>query len=105
MRFDDEWLECGEGSVRPVIRAEILAADSHRRTAELLVASDADRTVISANVLEWLKQDTAEPRDRIGEFGGVVDSGGGEGADQINARCRMKGRFSGLTTKRWISVY
>jgi len=74
MRFDGEWLECDDGIVRPVIRAEILAGDGTWRSVELLADTGADRTVISANVLEGLNLDTTEPRDRIGGVGGLVDS-------------------------------
>ncbi len=74
MRFDGEWLECDDGIVRPVIRAEILAGDGTWRSVELLVDTGADRTVISANVLESLDLAATEPRDRIGGVGGLVDS-------------------------------
>ena len=74
MRFDGEWLECDDGIVRPVMRAEILAGDGTWRSVELLVDTGADRTVISANVLEALNLDATEPRDRIGGVGGLVDS-------------------------------
>ena len=74
MRFEGEWLECDDGIVRPVMRAEILAGDGVWRSVELLVDTGADRTVISANVLEGLNLVTTEPRDRIGGVGGLVDS-------------------------------
>ena len=74
MRFDGEWLECDDGIVRPVMRAEILAGDGTWRSVELLVDTGADRTVISANVLEALNLDATAPRDRIGGVGGLVDS-------------------------------
>jgi predicted aspartyl protease len=74
MRFDGEWLECDDGIIRPVMRAEILAGDGTWRSVELLVDTGADRTVISANVLEALNLRAAEPRDRIGGVGGLVDS-------------------------------
>ena len=74
MRFDGEWLECDDGIVRPVIRAEVLAGDGTWRSVELLVDTGADRTVISANVLESLDLAATEPRDRIGGVGGLVDS-------------------------------
>jgi hypothetical protein len=74
MRFDGEWLQCDDGIVRPVMRAEILAGDGTWRSVELLVDTGADRTVISANVLEGLNLDVTEPGDRIGGVGGLVDS-------------------------------
>ncbi|MCG8583277.1 MAG: aspartyl protease family protein [Pirellulales bacterium] len=74
MRFDGEWLQCDDGIVRPVIRAEILTGDSRWLGLELLVDTGADRTVISANVLESLGTETTAPRDRLGGVGGLVDS-------------------------------
>ena len=74
MRFDGEWLQCDDGIVRPVLRAEILTESGHWRAFELLVDTGADRTVISANVLESLNLETTAERDRIGGIGGLVDS-------------------------------
>ena len=74
MRFDGEWLECDRGIIRPVIRGEILAGSGAWRSVELLVDTGADRTVISANVLNSLNLETGEAKDRIGGVGGVVDS-------------------------------
>ncbi len=74
MRFDGEWLECDDGILRPVMRGEILTGIGAWRAFELLVDTGADRTVISANVLETLRLETSEPQDRIGGVGGLVDS-------------------------------
>jgi len=74
MRFNGEWLQCDDGIVRPVIRAEIFAGDGQWRAVELLVDTGADRTVISANVLESLNLETAAATNRIGGIGGLVDS-------------------------------
>jgi|GEM_PF-545842 len=74
MRFNGEWLQCDDGSFRPVIRAEILTSDGYWRAFELLVDTGADRTVISANVLESLSVEAIVPQDRIGGVGGWVDS-------------------------------
>jgi predicted aspartyl protease len=74
MRFDGEWLDCDDGIIRPVMRAEILTASGNWRAVEFLVDTGADRTVISANVLEMLKLKTTATPDRIGGVGGLVDS-------------------------------
>ena len=74
MRFNGEWLQCDDGVVRPIIRAEILNGGDSWRAFELLVDTGADRTVISANVLESLNVGTTAPNDRIGGIGGIVDS-------------------------------
>lgn len=74
MQFDGEWLQCDDDVVRPIIRAEILGGNGAWRAFELLVDTGADRTVISANVLESLYLDATEPRARIGGVGGLVNS-------------------------------
>ena len=74
MRFNGEWLQCDDGIVRPVMRAEILTGEGSWRAVELLVDTGADRTVLSANVLESLSLQTTEPQDSIGGVGGLADS-------------------------------
>jgi predicted aspartyl protease len=74
MRFTGEWLQCDDGIVRPVMRAEIETNSGSWRAMELLVDTGADRTVLSANVLESLNLATIEPQDGIGGVGGLVDS-------------------------------
>lgn len=75
MRFNGEWLQCDDGIVRPVIRAEILSGQNVWRAAELLVDTGADRTVFSANVLASLHLKTSKPRmPIIGGVGGLADS-------------------------------
>jgi len=74
MRFNGEWLQCDDGIVRPVMRAEIEANGGAWRAMELLVDTGADRTVLSANVLESLNLATTESQDGIGGVGGLVDS-------------------------------
>jgi hypothetical protein len=73
MRFNGEWLQGDDGIFRPIVRAEIFAGDENWRAFELLVDTGADRTVISANVLESLKLDVTTARDRIGGVGGLAD--------------------------------
>lgn len=74
MRFDGEWLLCDDGVARPVLRCEIVAADGTWRAAELLIDSGADRTVLSANILESLHMETGPPESRIGGIGGTAES-------------------------------
>ena len=54
MRINGEWLRFEDGIVRPVIRGEILGDNGLWVAAEFLVDTGADRTVISAPVLESL---------------------------------------------------
>ena len=74
MRCNGEWLQCDDGIVRPVIRGEILSGDRKWRAFELLVDTGADRTVLSANILEALDAKTAEAEDSIGGLGGIVET-------------------------------
>ena len=74
MRFNGEGLQCDDGIIRPVMRAEVLTGAGSWRAVELLVDTGADRTVLSANVLESLNLDTTEPLDGIGGVGGLVES-------------------------------
>ncbi len=74
MRFNGEWLQCDDGIIRPIIRAEILTGDDIWRAAELLVDTGADRTVLSANVLESLHLTSIEPGSQLGGLGGLVDA-------------------------------
>jgi len=59
---------------RPVFRAEVLASAEVWRSVEFLVDTGADRTVLSANVLDSLGLDRLAPLERIGGVGGLVDS-------------------------------
>lgn len=72
MHFNGEWLQCDDGIVRPVIRAEVETNGGSWRALELLVDTGADRTVLSANVLESLNLATIEPRDGIGVLAGLL---------------------------------
>ncbi|MCY2994594.1 MAG: hypothetical protein NTY19_43035 [Planctomycetota bacterium] len=74
MRISGEWLACDDGIVRPVIRVEVLARDGIWRSAELLLDTGADRTVLSANILDCLRLPFTVMQDRIGGVGGIVES-------------------------------
>ena len=54
MLFRGEWLLCDDGIVRPIIRGEILGSDGSWCAAEFVVDTGADRTVLSANILDGL---------------------------------------------------
>jgi len=74
MRLNGERLECDNGVVRPVLRAEIQAADGAWRAVELLVDCAADRTVLCAHVVEALKLTGSPPIETVVGVGGPVDS-------------------------------
>ncbi len=95
MRFNGEWLQCDDGIVRPVIRAEIETNSGSWRALELLVDTGADRTVLSANVLESLNLATIEPRDGIGGVGGLVDSVAVKTRIRLTRDDGMKATFHG----------
>jgi predicted aspartyl protease len=74
MRFNGEWLLCDDGIRRPVMRAEVLSRNGQWKAAELLVDTGADRSVLSANIIEAFNLETSEPQTRIGGVGGLVES-------------------------------
>ena len=74
MRFNGEWLHGDDGIVRPILRAEILSGNDGWHAFELLVDTGADRTVISANVLEAVNLPTIQPLAQIAGVGGAVRS-------------------------------
>jgi predicted aspartyl protease len=74
MRIDGRWLLCDDGFVRPVVRGEILASNGSWLSAEFLVDTGADCTVISALILEALRLPPAAAQARLGGVGGVTGS-------------------------------
>jgi predicted aspartyl protease len=74
MRIDGRWLLCDDGFVRPVVRGEILASNGSWLSAEFLVDTGADCTVISALILEALRLPPAVAQARLGGIGGVAES-------------------------------
>jgi predicted aspartyl protease len=74
MRIDGRWLLCDDGFVRPVIRGEILANSGVWVSAEFLVDTGADCTVISALTLAALELPPTAAQTRLGGVGGVADS-------------------------------
>ena len=74
MQFNGEWIECDDGVVRPIIRAQVLSRDRLWRAADFLIDTGADRTVISADLLNALKLETSLPKDQIGGLGGLIES-------------------------------
>lgn len=74
MRFNGEWLQCDDGVVRPVLRAEILAGTNDWRHLELLIDTGADRTVLSADVLVMLMLPHVPVGDRLAGAGGLIDT-------------------------------
>lgn len=74
MRIDGRWLFCEDGFARPVLRGELLASDGSWLSAEFLVDTGADCTVLSALTLEALRLQPHVAQARLGGVGGVADS-------------------------------
>jgi predicted aspartyl protease len=74
MRIDGEWLDCLDGETRPIVRGEILLDNGTWQSLLLLVDTGADRTVLSANVLQAFSQASLSAGRPIGGLGGVVPS-------------------------------
>jgi predicted aspartyl protease len=74
MRIDGRWLLCDDGFVRPVIRGEVLTNDGSWQAVEFLVDTGADRTVLSALILERLGLQSSVTQDRLGGVGGIANS-------------------------------
>jgi hypothetical protein len=74
MLISGVWHLCDDGTVRPIIRAEIRANDGSWIKAPFLLDTGADRTVFSADVLKALRFPSIISKDQIGGVGGVVAS-------------------------------
>jgi predicted aspartyl protease len=74
MRFDGEWLQCDDGIVRPILRAEVFADDGRWRAAEFLVDTGADCTVFSADLMASLGVHSTDDGGEIRGVGGIVST-------------------------------
>jgi predicted aspartyl protease len=74
MLIPDAWRLDDDGVVRPTFRGAFLGADGSWVSALLLVDSGADRTVLSAEVLDALGLPHLPPPDQLGGVGGQVTS-------------------------------
>ena len=72
MRINGEWYLCDDGVVRPVIRGEVLNVSGFWEPTLFLVDIGADRTVLSAAILELLGFQPNEIVDDIGGIGGIA---------------------------------
>lgn len=74
MRINGEWLQCDDGDIRPVIRGELLGDDGAWRDLELLIDTGADRTLISATVLEDSQLPHLPQAVPVGGLGGMAET-------------------------------
>ena len=74
MLISGRWSQCDDGVVRPVIEAEVLAADGSWLPVELLVDVGADRTVFTAGVLAILALPQLPSPQQLGGVGGAAST-------------------------------
>ena len=69
MRIDGLWSLC-DGRLLPVIRAEVRAGDGSWQKVDFIVDTGADRTVLSAEIMEHLQLDGVEAEQQLSGVGG-----------------------------------
>lgn len=74
MRIDGAWEFCIDEVIRPVVRAEVIAADGTPVVTLFLVDTGADRTVLSSDILDQLGLPLLLPSRPIESVGGVAAS-------------------------------
>jgi predicted aspartyl protease len=74
MRIDGEWFQCLDGDTRPVVRAEILLDNGTWLEIVLLVDTGADRTVLSAHIVQAFNLLPSAGNRTIGGVGGIVEA-------------------------------
>jgi hypothetical protein len=108
MRFDGDWLQCDDGVVRPIIRAEIHAGQDRWHSLELIIDTGADRTLLSAAVATELQVATKPCLDRIGGVGGLIESVLVETVIRLTtdkgALIQFRGQFAGCTDPQILDI-
>jgi predicted aspartyl protease len=74
MVIPGRWWLCRDGILRPVLEGRVLCANGAWRGVVLLVDTGADRTVLTADVLEDLGQTPAAPDEQLAGAGGLFES-------------------------------
>jgi len=102
MLISGTWHVCDDGIIRPVMRGEIQARDGSWVKAPLLLDTGADRTVLSADILQALRFQPVVAENPLGGVGGVVH------ATVIATRMRLtrenngkvifRGQYAAVTT-------
>ena len=101
MRIDGSWHLCDDGVLRPVIVALVKTSDNSWLEFRMLVDIGADRTVLSADVLDALGLPKEQANEKLQGVGGKVAS------VMVNTQIRMTreknatilfdGRFTAFT--------
>ncbi len=73
MRIDGEWYVCDDGITRPVVRAEVQAADGTWAHEEFLLDTGADRTVLSPALTAVLGLPPVTTDHQLGGIAGVTN--------------------------------
>lgn len=74
MEIKGEWQFCEDGIVRPVMLGRFESTGGTWVSARLLIDTGADRTVLSAAVLQELGIDPVEAEEGISGLGGATDA-------------------------------
>jgi predicted aspartyl protease len=74
MRINGIWIPCDDGVIRPIIAGRVASGNEQWIKTEFLIDTGADRTVLSASILEQLVLPRLEATEEIGGLGGVTDS-------------------------------
>jgi len=101
MQIRGLWRLCDDGRIRPVMRGEILAADGSWIKTPFLVDTGADRSALSADILQPLRLPFIDSPDILSGVGGVADSVVVESQIRFThgdvGKVVFKGQFAGFT--------
>lgn len=71
MRIDGKWEFGEDGGVRPCVQGAIWLTEQDRIEFPLLLDAGADRTVFSAQLLEWLRPFASPSNTEVGQLTGI----------------------------------
>ena len=74
MVIPGQWWFCRDGELRPVVCGRVLRGDGAWRAVNFLVDTGADRTVLTADVLDDLGSTADDPEEQLVGAGGLVAS-------------------------------
>jgi len=101
MLISGVWHLCDDGLVRPVMHAEILASDGSWIKTPFLLDTGADRTVLSADILQALRPQPLRTQTQLGGVGGVIAAIIIETQIRLtrenNGKVLLRGQYVGVT--------
>lgn len=74
MLINGAWTQCDDGIIRPLIAGSVADSNGLWVPAEFLIDTGADRTVLTAPVLDQLGLRRSVPAEQLGGLGGTTDS-------------------------------